>query len=273
MNNDIFAVQSYERRTDSTLVELFGLVGNQADLILWRIVSELRSRHKSTKAWGSFLQKLRDEDSEQSICLISQPVLNRYALAGNFCRKNKISELRGVNKESIYMLSRLDDDDSASKIYNAIKDKGRSINEVKRLISTETDKQFTVATIERKPERMNTDHPTPTRYVPVINNQAIETPVQALIEPPAPILERPGQEMAESAANSLMLQVIADDLRAEIENQTIESLYLSPPKLPNHDEKVKWVIDLCKSWNDNFMESRAILKDADRIFAAAGYGK
>jgi len=194
----IWSLDGLNKLEPDELVARLDAVESQSYLIKWRILWALRQKFASDKLFGQYLNDIRDSSAPE--WLSSPRDISRSIAAGRFCEQHGINNLRdaAIYKGSIYALSVMDDGKEAKRILAQIKKKNIAVNEVYRLI----EQTKAVATIE-KAEVMDYDRvPTPLKVVTVENNavvepkteQAIESPVEVIVEPLRAILE-PAEEV------------------------------------------------------------------------------
>lgn len=212
---DIFSFDGLKKLDNEALLDRLEAVDNQATLIRWRILYELRCRFKSDTLFGQFIAELKNA---RTICDSSRGVIYREYKAGEFCERHNIQSLEsaGVLKSTIYLLSKASNDDISEKIFKDIKRKNLPLIEVERLIA-----QAKSITIEKEPdelERMSYEEPRPAeRYViPVVDGIAIEPE-------PEPLDEELEQDETEDN-----LEQLGEDIEDAIEHEeTVQPMALS----------------------------------------------
>ena len=168
------------------LLDRLEQVDNQATLIRWRILWELRQRFKSDKLFGQYIAELK---ATRAICAGSTQDINRALHAGRFCAQHRITNLNSVGllQSAVYALSRPVNEPIADEVYQKIKNKNMPVKEVERFIeqakavltideSVEIDSNhsLTEATIEQ----INLEPETTELYIPV-NKQVIDENIQS----------------------------------------------------------------------------------------------
>jgi len=121
--------------SNEQLLDRLDQIDKQAILIKWRIWWEIRSRFKSDKLFGQYINELRN-DSTHGNLVGSQQSINQFANAGKFCERHRITDLNqvGMQISSIYELSRPSNEEISRLVYREVKNKGYSYTEVKRRI-------------------------------------------------------------------------------------------------------------------------------------------
>ncbi|POZ49583.1 hypothetical protein AADEFJLK_04649 [Methylovulum psychrotolerans] len=119
------------------LVDRLEQVDNQATIIRWMILWELRKRFSSDKLFGQYLAELKKSNATITICDSSHQQIFREISAGRFCERNNVTNIAsiGILKSAIYALSKPSNEDISDNIFQEIKNRNIPVNEVNRLIA------------------------------------------------------------------------------------------------------------------------------------------
>jgi len=79
------------------LADVWKQLDNFSIIVKWKIARLLKDKFKSTKAYGAFLEKLRNDKPDHALCLVTQPTLNRYATAAKFCEDFNIEDAQAIS--------------------------------------------------------------------------------------------------------------------------------------------------------------------------------
>lgn len=79
------------------LADAWEQLDNFSIIVKWKIARLLKDKFKSTKAYGAFLEKLRNDKPDHALCLVTQPTLNRYATAAKFCEDFNIEDAQAIS--------------------------------------------------------------------------------------------------------------------------------------------------------------------------------
>ena len=205
--------------SNEQLLDRLDQVDKQATLIRWRIWWEIRSRFKSDKLFGQYINELRNDPAHANL-VGSQQDINRCLHAGRFCELHRINDLTkiGVQISVIYELSRPQNDDVSRQIYKDVKNKGYSYADVKRKIeqAKALSQPPAVETIDySEPEPEQAEHESRGRYLVEVEKGQ----VKAEIMPEKPAMPEIRDDFA------VMQEVI------EEEEQAIEQVRQQPVQL------------------------------------------
>lgn len=130
----ILSFSDLKNLKNDELVDRLEEIEDQALIIKWRILWELRKRFKSDKLFGQYIAELK---ATRAICVgNSTQDINRSIHAGKFCTQHNITNLLsvGLSQSSVYILSRPINESVANDVYIKIKNKNLPIKEVERFV-------------------------------------------------------------------------------------------------------------------------------------------
>jgi hypothetical protein len=183
--NTLWSLTDLNKLSKNQLIDRLEQIEGQGYLMKCRILWELRQRFASDKLFGQYLNEIRSATSPAWDSSSSD--ISRSIATGRFCDQHKISDLTKakIYKGAIYALSMMPDKESAVKILTDIRHKNVPVKDVERMI----EQSKAVATIDQQVVIRNEQATSPLRTVQVIDNQAIESTGQLVIEPPALFFE------------------------------------------------------------------------------------
>ncbi|MFA5920092.1 MAG: hypothetical protein WC856_02225 [Methylococcaceae bacterium] len=220
---DVFSFEGLKKLNEDELLDRLEQVDNQATLIRWRILLELRRRFSSDQLFGQYLNNLR---ASRTICSSIPKKVTREIHAGRFCEKHNIISLEqiGCLKQTIYDLSAPKNADISDEVFRQVKKKSLPINEVQRLINQA--KSITVASEHEQEESIDTDYDEDSTHgkytIQVIEGIAIEPEKDDRID-----IEDEPEEPEDD--QTLYIEQIAEIVEEEIEqDEPVKPMALAP---------------------------------------------
>jgi hypothetical protein len=253
--DDLWSFNNLKKLTEEQLIDRLTQVDNQATLIRWRILAELRSRFPSDKLFGKYVATQEIFTSKSSSAIYHE------CNAGRWCINNKVIDLNrlGIKKSVVYMLASPKNKDISNKLFIKLKNQHYSISEVEKIIEQERS-----ITIEKEAEIQESELITYHEHVepytiPVVNGIAIEQKQLPAIDV---------QPLLQNHVSTYIEHVEEYEENKNVEYET----YVVTKKL-TEDEMILRIIKLVDSFGCTPLVSMRMLIEAKNQISNRTYGK
>jgi len=134
--DNLLSLNELKHLSNEELLNRYIEIDNGAARAKWHICWLIRQRFDSDKLFGQFIEAFAN--STASLCSSSRASIYRAWRAGKFCESNNINDIAEfkLSKTVIYELSAAANEDVATQVFEAIKERDTiiSVQEAKRLL-------------------------------------------------------------------------------------------------------------------------------------------
>lgn len=114
-------------------------IHNQSLMMTWLICLSIREKFTNNREMGLFIKELQSKNPYHPLCVVNQQTRNRYIHAGRLLVKLKILDFNtiGIPATAFYDIAAPQNKDYADKVFNTVKKKNYSVEDIRRFIEQE----------------------------------------------------------------------------------------------------------------------------------------
>jgi hypothetical protein len=217
-----------------------GAINDQAKMMIWHICLRIRKFYPSDRLMGEYLNELRSRDPTHPLMTgCTQQTRNKWANAAQWCSDMRITSLpeEKLTQQAVFILSSPANKEVSKKVYKQIKGKSMPSSEIERIVNT-------------------------LKAVNLVTTAPSVQPVAAKYEQMALPEVETAQELALTSVEPFERLVVG----------TVEDMNEDRNQVSD-EQMAQDILDFCAPYRRNFMQLNGVLKIAQSINTAKGYGK